>query len=105
MENNYELVLVISTENYKDVLASVEKLLKLNKAEVVNKDEWGVKPLAYLIAGHKNANYVIFNIKLNPAVSSKLQQQLNIEDGVLRYLMVTPDKEPKTKETKEKEDK
>jgi small subunit ribosomal protein S6 len=102
MENNYELVLVIDTEKYKDVLASVEKLLKLNKAEVEDKNEWGVKSLAYSISGQTNANYVIFNVKLNPAVAGKLQQQLNIEDGVLRYLMITPDKEV---EVQEKEDK
>lgn len=102
MENNYELVLVINTDKYKDVLASVEKLLKLNKAELENKDEWGVKALAYTIDGQSNANYVIFKIKLSPAVASKLQQQLNIEDGVLRYLMIVPDKEVETEEKEEK---
>jgi small subunit ribosomal protein S6 len=89
MENKYELVLVINSDKYQDVLESVGKLFSLNKAKINSKEEWGLKQLAYTIEGQTNANYVIFNISLSPTVSGKLQQQLNIEEGVIRYLMVT----------------
>ncbi|HMS32154.1 MAG TPA: 30S ribosomal protein S6 [Candidatus Saccharibacteria bacterium] len=101
MGSKYELVLVINTEKYQGVLESVDKLLKLNKARVEGRDEWGVKPLAYAIDGQKSANYVIFDIDINSAVAGKLQQQLNIEEGVIRYLMTTPER----KEVEETDDK
>ena len=56
--------------------------------EVVNTNHWGRRRLAYPIRSHLEGNYVVSQIRLDPAEVSALENGLNISEDVLRHLVV-----------------
>lgn len=51
----------------------------------------GKKRLAYSIQGEEYAIYLYLNIELSEGKAAEVSSVLNIEDDVLRYLMVKAD--------------
>lgn len=90
----YELTVLI----HPDLEADLDKTLKKVEAvvtdaggEIVSKDNWGKKKLAYHIKKQDYAIYVYFDVKLPADAPLKISNTLNITDEVLRYLLVTVD--------------
>jgi len=55
---------------------------------VVETNHWGRRRLAYPIKSHLEGNYVVSQIKLDPAEVSALENGLKISEDVLRHLVV-----------------
>ncbi len=90
----YELTVLIHPDLEADpgpVLKKVRDIVTSNKGEVKKEDNWGKKRLMYAIAGEEFANYVYMEIALPAESNAKVQQTLNITEGVLRYLLVSVD--------------
>lgn len=88
MDKKYELTIVVESNSTEKVLESIQNLLKLNKAQEINIIDWGEKKLAYSIKKNKTGHYYHVELELPVIAVNKLQSQLNIENGVLRYLLV-----------------
>jgi len=69
----------------------VEKILTDNGATITNTDNWGKRKLAYTIAKHDMAIYVIYTVEMPGANVQKLESVLNITDEVIRFLITKPD--------------
>jgi small subunit ribosomal protein S6 len=101
----YEVAVVFQPE-VKDGEKIIEKIIADNKGKIVATDAWGKKELAYKIAGETHGLYYIFTVELENAAVAKVDQILNIADGVLRHLIVkfeehVPTKEPVKEAEKE----
>lgn len=90
----YELTVLI----HPDLEADLEPVLKKVRAVVTDgggtikkEDNWGKKRLMYKIAGEEFANYTYMEIELPAEANARVQQTLNITEGVLRYLLVSVD--------------
>ena len=91
---DYELVVLLHPDLEIDLekpLAKVRKLIADGKGEVVKEDNWGKRKLAYRIKGEDFAVYTCFEVKLPAESVRKLQDNLNIADEVLRYLLTAID--------------
>ncbi|MDR1300090.1 MAG: 30S ribosomal protein S6 [Candidatus Nomurabacteria bacterium] len=96
--NEYELTVLVepdSEDAAKEALASVEKVIAGAKGKVVSDDDWGKKRLEYKIKNQTHAIYHFYVLKLDGAAVGKIDQALNITDGVLRHLIVKVDAKKK----------
>ena len=88
----YELTVLLPEEvDYESAIAKVENHVEQVGGRVVSKENDGVKRLAYAINNHERADYVYLNIDLPKDAPVKLSTWLNINDEVLRYLLVQAD--------------
>lgn len=69
----------------------VEKIFGDNGATITSTDNWGKRKLAYPIAKHDMAIYVIYDVDMPGANVQKLEKILNITDEVIRFLITRPD--------------
>lgn len=91
---DYELVVLLHPDLEIDLekpLGKVRKLIADAKGEIVKEDNWGKRKLAYRIKGEDFAVYVYLEAKLPADAVRKLQDNLNITDEVLRYLLTAID--------------
>lgn len=92
---DYELVVILSPEIGDDVIS--ESLERLNQGvtgrggEVVEVNHWGRRRLAYPINRHFEGNYVVSQIKLDPAEVPAFEGSLRISEEVIRHLIVKAD--------------
>ncbi len=90
----YELIVLIHPDLEADLdpaLKKVRQLITDNDGEIVKEDNWGKKKLAYRINKEDFAIYVYFDLKLPATAPIKINNNLNIADEVLRYLLVKVD--------------
>lgn len=72
----------------KLVVAVVEQAVTKAKGKIKNQEELGEKPLAYAIAGHQQAVFNLFEMKVAADKVKTLNNQLSNEKGILRYLLI-----------------
>ncbi len=94
--HKYELTIVINGEasaaKKKGVQASVEKLVKTGKGKVVKKDDWGKKDLAYQINKSDTGIFIYYDLELDGQQASILPRELNLNEDIIRYLLVRGEK-------------
>ncbi len=69
----------------------VEKLVSDAGGSIKETDNWGKRKLAYTIAGHEHAVYVVYTLELPGQGVRTLNDALNIAGEVIRFLIVKPD--------------
>lgn len=93
MDKKYELTIITESSSAEQILESVNTLLKLNKSRDIEVSDWGDKKMAYSIKKNKTGHYYYIELSIPTIAVNKLQSQLNIENGVLRYLLVEAEQE------------
>ena len=88
----YELVVILRPDIPDDALPTsldwLQQSVSARGGEVVDTNHWGRRRLAYPIKSHLEGNYVVSQIKLDPAEVSALENGLKISEDVLRHLVV-----------------
>ena len=92
---DYELVVILSPQIGEDEMpSSLERLqqsISGRGGEVVDVNQWGRRRLAYPIKRHLEGNYVVSQIRLDPAQVTDLENSLRISEEVLRHLIIKAD--------------
>ena len=92
---DYELVVILNPEIGDDMLPDsvlrVEQAITSRGGEVVESSNWGRRRLAYPIKRHFEGNYIITQIKLDPAQVPSLESTFRISEDVIRHLIVRPE--------------
>ena len=92
--NSYECLFIVDTEIGDDaVRAKVDKFIERIKrnAEIVEVNEWGKRRLAYPINDKPEGYYTIVTFKSEPAYPAELERRFNIDETIMRYLVVKLD--------------
>ena len=92
--NSYECLFIVDTEIGDDaVRAKVDKFIERIKknAEIVEVNEWGKRRLAYPINDKPEGYYTIVTFKSEPAYPAELERRFNIDEDILRYLVIKLD--------------
>ncbi|HAY3504265.1 TPA: 30S ribosomal protein S6 [Elizabethkingia anophelis] len=94
--NNYETVFiltpVLSDAQVEEAVKKFEDLIKDNGCEIVAKENWGLKKLAYPIQLKKNGFYTLIEFKGEGDVVSNLELAYKRDERVIRYLTTKMDK-------------
>ena len=93
MMNRYELIYIIDTgleeTARKELIEKVSALIADNGGEIEKVDEtWGKRRLAYAINYKTEGWYVLVNFKAPAELPRELERNLQINENVLRYLVV-----------------
>ena len=94
--NSYECLFIVDTEIGEDaVRAKVDKFIERIKrhAEIVDVNEWGKRRLAYPINDKPEGYYTIVTFKSEPSFPAELERRFNIDEDILRYLVIKLDYE------------
>ncbi|MDV7187502.1 30S ribosomal protein S6 [Lutibacter sp. TH_r2] len=94
--NHYETVFilnpVLSDVQVKETVKKFEDYLVSKGAEMISKEDWGLKKLAYTIQNKKSGFYHLFEFKLEGAEVAPFELEFRRDDSVMRYLTVSLDK-------------
>ena len=92
--NSYECLFIVDVTNGDDVVkAKVEKFTGkiAANAEIVEVNEWGKRRLAYPINDKTEGHYVIVTFKSEPTFIAEIERRFNIDETIMRYLVVKLD--------------
>lgn len=90
----YELTVVLKPDLESDIESTLKKVRAIvtdNGGKIIKEDSWGKKRLAYKIAGEDFGLYVSMDVSLEAPSVAKVNNTLNITDGVMRFLLVSVD--------------
>jgi len=93
--SDYETLFILNPEmGDEGIKAAVEKFTDLIAANgtIIEKNEWGIKKLAYPIQFLDKGYYVLINFSSSPRFPAELERVFNITDGVLRSLVINKEK-------------
>ena len=95
--NHYETVFilnpVLSEAQIKEAVEKFENFLTSKGAEMVAKEDWGLKKLAYSIQNKKSGFYHLFEFKAPGDISESFEVEFRRDERVMRYLTVKLEKE------------
>lgn len=91
---DYELMYIVrptvGDDRFTAVTEQIDGMVSNLGGEVGEKQPWGKRRLAYPIDKHEDGYYVVSRIKLDPARTGELEEQLRISDDVIRHILVQP---------------
>jgi small subunit ribosomal protein S6 len=86
----YELMVIFPMEEdqHKEGRDRLLSDLAGNNAEIEKTDEIGERDLAYEIKKRNRGRYVLFTVKINPAVITNLDRVFKLNSNLVKYLFV-----------------
>ena len=91
--NNYETVFiltpVLSDAQVEEAVRKFEDFLKERNCEIVAKENWGLRKLAYPIQLKKNGFYTLIEFKGEGTIVADLETAFKRAARVIRYLPTT----------------
>ena len=102
--NSYESMFIVSLANGEEAAkATVNKFTDLIKAnaENVQIDEWGKRRLAYPIEDMNEGYYTVATFKSESDFPAELQRLMNIDESVMRVMVIKLEHEPAAKVAEE----
>ncbi|MCB0460731.1 MAG: 30S ribosomal protein S6 [Flavobacteriaceae bacterium] len=94
--NHYETVFilnpVLSDVQVKETVKKFEDYLVSKGAEMIHKEDWGLKKMAYPIQNKKTGFYHLFEFKAAGEVVAPFELEFRRDDSIMRYLTVKLDK-------------
>lgn len=94
--NHYETVFilnpVLSDVQVKETVKKFEDYLVSKGAEMISKEDWGLKKLAYTIQNKKSGFYHLFEYKVAGETIAPFELEFRRDDSIMRYLTVALDK-------------
>ena len=96
MLNHYEaafvLIPVLSEPQMKEAVDKFENLLTQNGGTILNREEWGMKQLAYPIQGKTTGFYALLQFDVEPAFIATLETEFRRDERIIRFLTTRLDK-------------
>src|SRR5699024_10007920 len=94
--NHYETVFilnpVLSEDQVKETVKKYEDFLVSKGAKMVNKEDWGLKKLAYPIQNKKSGLYHLLEYTVDGQAIAPMEVMFRRDERVMRYLTVKLDK-------------
>lgn len=84
---NYELTILVDEIAPQEVIDGLTEKIK-GYGKITSIEDDGVKRLCYPINDHEKARYLYYTLELEDGVPVKISSNLNIDDNIMRYLLV-----------------
>jgi small subunit ribosomal protein S6 len=92
---HYELVCIVHPDldegAFNGVVEKVKNWVVESSGSVDKVEVWGRKRLAYPIKKHREGQYVLFNLTLEPTATAPMDQNLRFLEPVIRYMITAVD--------------
>ena len=87
----YELTIITPEETTELGIEQITRSVRRFSDSIITIENDGVKRLAYPIHGNERGRYLFYVLELNQGQPQALYERLNINDNVLRFLLVKSD--------------
>ena len=88
----YESVLIarqdISAGQVDTLADDMEKIITDNGGNVVRREYWGLRSLAYRMKKNRKGHYVMFNLDAPSDAIQEMESNLRLHEDVLRYITI-----------------
>ena len=92
MLREYEFTLITSSQLSDDDASNLQKkyegILAIEGGQIIKKDDWGTKKLAYPIKKQFKGRYVHYDLTCLPEQLAEAERLMRIDENVLRYLSI-----------------
>lgn len=92
MANNYETLVLLSPElaeeNRKEILENLTGIVGREGGNMVETDDWGMRPLAYPVEKQTRGYYVRLVYDAPGALVAELERNIRITDGIFKFMTV-----------------
>jgi small subunit ribosomal protein S6 len=94
---DYELMVVLTPDlddqGVEETTERVRSLVTTRGGEVTDLQPWGRRRLAYPITKFRDGFYAVAKLKLDPTAAAPLERSLQLNETVIRHLLVRLDEE------------
>ena len=98
VKRNYELMFIVTPELDDDgtvaLLQRVEDYLKEADGEIITRDDWGIRRLAYPIQKQREGHYYLLQFTANPSKVKAFERHILLTDSILREMIIQLDEAP-----------
>jgi small subunit ribosomal protein S6 len=92
----YECTLIMRQDiAAQDVHKTADRFAEMVKnlgGEVLKREYWGLRTLAYIVRKNKKGHYLMFGINAENPVVKELERNFKINEDVIKYLTIKTDK-------------
>lgn len=92
MLREYEFTLIanaqLNDEDSTKLLEKYESIMLADGGQIIKKDRWGTKKLAFPINKHFRGHYVHYDFTAMPKNLAEAERLMRIDEDVLRYLSI-----------------
>lgn len=92
MLREYEMTVISRSDlpeaDTAKLLAKYEKLMTSDGGEILQKNAWGSRKIAFPINKHHRGVYTLYDFVGAPANLTEMERLMRIDDDVLRYMSV-----------------
>lgn len=93
----YELVIIISPEleeaGTAELVDKIKSWITDTGGSIESSEDWGRKRFSYLIRNHKEGQYFLFNLKLDPSAVVTLERNFRLQETILRFLITAQEEQ------------
>ena len=93
--NKFEATLLINPDLSNQIvnkeLDSFKSQVTNVKGKIVSNEDWGLRDLKYNINNYKKAFYHFFQLEMNGSDITSIQNNLNQNEKIIRYLFIKVD--------------
>ena len=88
----YESIFIIrqdvASADVDKVASDFEAIIKEFKGEVLKKEYWGLRTLAYEIQNNKKGHYYLLGIKASNALLKELDKKIKLSESIIRSSLI-----------------
>lgn len=87
----YEIILIINpdqSENISHILEVYKKMILSNKGKIHRLEDWGRKPLSYVIQKLSKAHFLLLNIESTVTLIRELEKNFKFNSNIIRSLII-----------------
>ncbi|MCM8776352.1 MAG: 30S ribosomal protein S6 [Candidatus Omnitrophica bacterium] len=77
----------VTPEAFKQQERQLEDLIKKVKGAILQRMEWGRKPLGYTVNKFKEGYFLILDFELDPLKVNELRMGLELQEGLMKYMI------------------
>jgi small subunit ribosomal protein S6 len=87
----YELMCIIQPDldetAFNGVLDKVKGWISESGGTIDKAEVWGRRKLAYLIEKHREGQYVLLNVTMEPKATFELERNLRYQEPIIRHML------------------
>lgn len=87
----YELMCIIQPDldetAFNGVIDKVKGWISESGGNVDKAEVWGRRRMAYIINKHREGQYVLLNVTMDPAATSELERNLRFQESIMRHML------------------
>ena len=97
----YEAVFIFPPESAaearKSQLKSLDDLFAKFQGEIIQKTEWGKRPLGYPVRKFREGYFLLVDYKMDPARATEFRKALELQEELLKFMNCVKDIKKETK--------